>query len=105
MKKFTLLEFQNYCYEQGFKEYSFITDTQKWDSVFNPLRINIRCEKVSVCLHPNMICFSHGGRCLFHLNSVKYIKLLEDRGGKTFEIVCGDSRTNDRDISYNIVAA
>lgn len=104
MKKFTLLEFQDYCYEHSFMKYSFVTDAQKWDSVFNPLRINIKCDSMSACLHPNMVCFFQKDRCLLHLNSVKFIKLINDMERNVFEIICGDKYSNSRDISYIVEA-
>lgn len=104
MKKLTLNEFRDYCHAQNFVKYSLVTDGQKWDSVFNPLRISITGASIVIGLQPNIIYFQTGGECLLHINSVKYIKLLETSKVTSFEIVCGDNSTNKNDSSYIVKA-
>lgn len=105
MQKLTVTQFRRYCEDHGLNQYTYDTNQQPWDSVFNPIRVLASYNIMSTFLAPASICFrNQNGTLCFE--SVKYVLL--NRGfldnSAAFSIVCGNTSFDGGEISYRIDA-
>lgn len=104
MQMLSITGFKKMCEKISPATFIFDTENQPWVSDRH-LKMVARYSEMICMLNPNRICFknNHDTLCL---NRVKAIRYHDDDEsvGETFSIICGNSKTDNVDVSYVIVA-
>lgn len=104
MQMLSMTGFRKVCEEIA--PASFIFDTENQPGGANKdVKIVMRYSDVVFMMNPNRICFKNGTGtlCLNRVKSIRYHDAPEVVG-KTFSIVCGDSYSENQDMTYTILA-
>lgn len=105
MQKLTVTQFRRYCEDHGLNHFTYDTNLQPWDSVFNPVRMIAGYNLMSTFLAPASICFRNKDGILC-FESVKYVQLIKGCRDSiaVFHIVCCNTSFDGSETSYRIDA-
>lgn len=104
MQMLSMTGFRRVC--EKIAPVSFIFDTENQPNGVNKdVKMVMRYSDVVFMLNPNRICFKNetGTLCFNRVKSIRYHDEPE-MIGEIFSIVCGNTHSENTDVSYTIVA-
>lgn len=104
MKKLLLSEFKDYCVENNFKKFIFLSDNQIKHNTDVYMHISFEFDVLKITFNPNIIYMQSGNNTM-RLNKVKLIRVSEEPSllGTVVTVVCGDSSNKNNDREYVLV--